>query len=141
MRLVKTVACSGLLLWAVAGCASPSPSPTLTAANLQRVCEQLNRPAALDCHQALAVAVAALPPGDRPIRATFHYGTYCAMTSGCGFSAPANRVDFGLVTFSYAGNAHQEYIYVVADVFGRLRLGSTLSAFPPPLMSVPTPIP
>ena len=85
------------------------------------------------------MAIGALPPGDRPIRATFAYDTYCAMELGCGFGG--NRVDLGLVYFVYAGTTHQEYVYVVTDASGHPRLGSTLSASPPPPGSVPTPIP
>lgn len=131
------------LVGLLAACSAPSPSPTPTIAhaNPQLVCQQIDRPGALDCRAALAVAVAALPPGDRPIRARFDYGTYCALVSGCGLSGPAGRTDFGLVWFSYADPTHMEYVYVVADAAGRPRLGSTLSASPPPVMSIPTPIP
>jgi len=111
------------------------------AANLQRECQQVDRPGAIDCQVALGLAIAALPLGDHPDLAVFAYGTYCGTTSGCDLSAPANRVDFGLVTFSYADDTHHEYVYVVADRDGRLHLGGTLSASPPPLMSVPTPVP
>jgi hypothetical protein len=131
----------GVLLMAVAGCAAPSPTPTVSPGNPQLVCIGTVLRLALDCHQALAVAIAALPQGDRPIRAVFEYGTYCGSTSGCGMSPQKNRADFGLVTFSFPGNMHQEYVYVVADAMGVPRLGGTLSSSPPPLMSVPTPIP
>jgi hypothetical protein len=137
------VAFLGALFCSVAGCASPSPSPAATHAadSPQIVCRQSTRPGALDCHQALAVAISDLPPGDRPIRASFEYGTYCGSTSGCGFSPQANRVDFGLVYFSYAGSGRQKYIYIAADADGKPRLAGQLSSSPPPLMSVPTPIP
>jgi hypothetical protein len=123
-------------------CATVIPSPL--AASPELVCfggTLSSRPEAIDCREALGVAIAALPPGDRPIRAVFEYGTYCGATSGCGLTPQANRADFGLVTFSYAGTRRQEYIYIAADASGRPRLGGTLSASPPPLMSVPTPIP
>jgi hypothetical protein len=85
------------------------------------------------------VAISALRPGDRPIRALFMYGTNCASIAGCGYANPlAGRVDFGLVTFSYPGNTHSAYVYVMADAFGRPQLGGTLSPSPPPLMSEPS---
>lgn len=86
------------------------------------------------------MAISALPPDDRPIRAMFMYGTNCGSISGCGYAdySAANRVDFGLVTFSYPGDTHWEYVYVMADESGRPQLGSTLSPSPPPLFSVPS---
>jgi hypothetical protein len=135
---------AGLLSFVACTTVVPSPSATPQAASPELVCggqAVSSRPGAIDCREALALAITALPPDDRPIRAWFEYGTYCAATSGCGFTAAANRVDFGLVTFSYAGTTRQEYIYVVADKSGRPRLGGTLSSSPPPLMSIPTPIP
>ena len=134
------VLCGGM---SVSGCSgSAFPTPTPAPANPELVCHPLpTRIEELDCHEALAVAIDALPPGDRPIRASFVYGTNCADTAGCGISPAANRTDFGLVTFSYAGTEYREYLYVVADESGRARLGGVLSSAPPPLMSVPTPVP
>jgi hypothetical protein len=122
----------------MAGCAAPSP--TVAPANPQLGCPAITPPGALDCKAALAVAIAALPQGDQPITAKFEYGTYCALSSGCGLGQ-ASRTNFGLVTFTYPGGGRREYVYVVADATGQPRLGGTLSSSPPPFMSVPTPIP
>jgi hypothetical protein len=132
---------SGTLLLAMTAAGCVSPSPTSAPPSPQLACAQTTLPRALDCREALAVAIAALRQGDNPVRASFEYGTYCGATSGCGTSPQKNRADFGLVTFSYAGNTHSEYVYVVADASGQPRLGSTLTSSPPPIMSVPTPIP
>jgi hypothetical protein len=132
----------GVGLLSIVACATVLPSPSAVSPELVCVGSTLSsRPGAVDCHAAVALAITALPAGDRPIRAVFWYGTYCGASSGCGLSPQANRADFGLVTFSYAGSTRQEYIYIVAYGRGRLRFGGTLSASPPPLMSVPTPIP
>ena len=134
LAILRTVLLCGLL--SLVACATSHP--------VDLVCYDTvlsSRPGAIDCREALTVAITALPPGDHPVRAEFDYGTNCGATSGCGLTPQANRADFGLVTFSYAGAARQEYMYVVADASGRPRLGGTLSASPPPLMSVPTPIP
>jgi hypothetical protein len=111
-----------------------------TPANPELECHQSTDPGALDCREALDLAISALPPGDLPTTATFTYGANCGDTS-CGYySAPAYRVDFGLVTFGYAGDSDREYVYVVADEDGRLHLAGTISFSPPPLLSVPTPV-
>jgi hypothetical protein len=86
--------------------------------------------------------VSALPPGDLPTHASFGYGPNCGSIAGCGYALPYSRVDFGLVTFFY-GNfdiTHHEYVYVVADHDGRLQLAGEISASPPPIFSVPTPV-
>lgn len=120
---------------------SPSPRPTATPADPELLCEQLNDPAATDCHDALALAVSALPPGDYPDRAYFSYGVNCGSTS-CGGHYPTEfGVHFGLVTFRYQGDTHWKYVYVVADQDGRLQLAGIISESPPPLFSVPTPSP
>lgn len=83
----------------------------------------------------------ALSPGDRPIRASFVYGTYCAMSPGCAISGLADRVDFGYAVFSYEDAERHEYVYVAADAEGKPRLAGQLSTSPPAFMAVPTPIP
>jgi hypothetical protein len=127
------VAVASVGLLSVVACA---PRPTIICNDLRSI-----RPEAIDCREAVAVAITALPLGDEPTSAEFQYGTYCALTSGCGLTEPANRVDFGLVTFNYGNSPRHEYVYVAADANGRLRLAGTLSSSPPPLLSVPTPIP
>jgi hypothetical protein len=119
----------GAVLLLMVGCA---PQPVIVCDNLRPV-----RPEALDCREALAVAITALPFGDEPTRAEFQYGTYCAMSSGCGFSGPGNRVDFGYAIFSYAGTTRHEYVSIAADANGRPRLAGTLSSSPPPFMWEP----
>ena len=116
----------------------PSQASAPTPANPELDCEQSSKVGALNCRAALAAAIAALPPGDRPIRAVFRYGTNCADIAGCGFNPMSGRVDFGLVTFSYPGDTHWEYIYIMADASGRLHFGSRLSSSAPPLFSEPS---
>lgn len=133
------VACAGVLLLAVGGCATASPTPHVAPPNPQLVCQQNPRPAALSCREALAVAIAALPPGDRPTRAFFDYGTYCAMSPGCLMGrVPSPRVDFGFVVFNYAGATATEFVWVAADAYGKPRVAGPLRSGLPAILSMPS---
>lgn len=105
----------------------PSPSPTLAISCEQPPQAPLTR---LTCDAAVTAALAVPGVERRAVQAIeFHYGLYCAMTSG---GCMANCVTGGYVVLHGANATGDEWVTVRGNAQGVVVSATLLGRWPPP---------